>query len=86
MKTINVGLKNNAMFLYRETNGHNLGGLTGGIHYNAVIKLNNTQFNNFKNIIKFWGYSVKDSLKKDTISGIADYSCYLINKPIKSRM
>ena len=75
-KPIMVGLKTNSAFLFALTKGENLGGLTGGIYHRSVIIFNNSQFDNFKLIIKKLGYSVEKSLVKDTMTD-CDFSCYL---------
>ena len=89
METINksiirIGLKNNALFLFNQMAGNNLGG-TGNhptknkncdIHHSAIIYLNDTQFNDFKNLIVKFGFSIEKSLSEVSLPN-CDYSCYL---------
>jgi hypothetical protein len=78
MSIIKVGLKANAAFLFKQTNGNNLGGTTGGIFHRFIIHFNNDQFEHFKKLILILGYSVDKSLVEDDgLESGCNYSCYL---------
>lgn len=75
---IKVGLKNNALILFRAMKGDNLGGRSGGIFHSSIIFLSKVQFEKLKSLIEYYGYCPKKSLSEITIEPDLDYSCSLI--------
>jgi len=82
---IRIGLKNNSLFLFKETLGNNQGGIgnhpkkaKGDIHHNAIIYLTDEQFISFKKLITKHGFSVEKSLSRTMNLAKCDYSCFLI--------
>ena len=76
-KIYRVGLKNEALFLIKLTNGNRI---ASGISDNDVchrgfLYLNSKQLDNLKKIIKEFGFSPKNSLVAD-INGNCDFSCF----------
>lgn len=71
-----IGLKANSAFLFEQTKGKNLGGTYSDkdIYHSKTILLNSAQFENFKEIIKRFGFSLERSLVVDSM-GDCDYSC-----------
>lgn len=77
-KTIKIGLKSNANFLFAQMLGDTLGGTTGGILFKSIVFLNEIQFEKFKNLITMFGGDTEKSLTVAKPRDEVDFQCYFI--------
>lgn len=79
-RTIRVGLKANAHFLFSQMLGDTLGGVTGGVSFSSIVFLNERQFEKFKTLIaKFFG-DIEKSLKANNSTENVDFQCYFVKR------
>ncbi len=83
MKTIKIGLKGNANFLFGEMKGDTLGGTTGHPYWTSILHLTEKQFTKFKRLIIAFGGDIDKSLTKTephSFTDTVDYECYFVKK------
>ena len=78
---IKIGLKENAVFLFKQMDSDTSGGSTGGVYWNKIMHVTEEQFERFKKTLIAFGGDLEKSLTKTEEHGFydeVDYDCYFV--------